>query len=103
MGYGNWLHGEAVAAGMVAAAQLSKLEGMIDDTDYQFLLNILQVFELPTVLPEIALETWLDLMGHDKKVKAGKLRFVLLQGLGQAVVTDKFNKTALYTVLSGNK
>lgn len=103
MGYGNWLHGEAVAAGMVAAAQLSKLEGMIDDTDYQFLLNILQVFELPTVSPEIALEIWLDLMGHDKKVKAGKLRFVLLQGLGQAVVTDKFNKTALYTVLSGNK
>lgn len=103
MGYGTWLHGEAVSAGMVLAASLSCLEGLIDKADYQFLVDLLQAFDLPTVAPSIAVETWLDLMGHDKKVKAGKIRLVLLQALGQAIVTDDFNKASLYAVLSGDK
>ena len=101
MGYGSWLHGEAVAVGMVLASRLSYLEGLIDEQDCQFLQNLLQTFDLPTLAPAMTTQTWLDLMGHDKKVKAGKLRFVLLQDLGQAVVTDTFNQESLYAVLSG--
>lgn len=100
MGYGNWLHGEAVAVGMVQAGGLSYLEGRLSYDEYQQLIQSLQAFDLPVQAPDIPLADALDLMGHDKKVKAGKMRFVLLNGLGNAVVTDHFDANALQTVLT---
>lgn len=88
MGYGNWLHGEAVAAGMMQALGVSVLQGRISEADKARVARLLTAFGLPIAPPKIDFETALNLMGHDKKVKNGKLRFVLLDAIGQAVVTD---------------
>lgn len=85
-GYGVWLHGEAVAAGMVMAARLSQKLGYITTDDLQKITIILRTFDLPIAPCDIPPEVFLDLMGHDKKVKNGKMRFVLLQKIGQAVL-----------------
>lgn len=86
MGYGNWLHGEAVAVGMVLAAKLSQQRGMIGQTEIDTLIDLLTLFGLPTKPPVIPSDVFINLMGYDKKVQAGRLRFVLLKALGQACV-----------------
>lgn len=100
MGYGNWLHGEAVAAGMVQAARLSKLMGFIDDNEIQEIIEILELFELPTKPPVIPVDVALTLMGHDKKVKGGKLRLIVLEQIGQARLIDMVDIMQLQTVLT---
>lgn len=100
MGYGNWLHGEAVAAGMVLAARLSMQRGQLTLTAYNTLVALLQRFDLPTKPPAIAPEEFIRLMGYDKKTQAGKLRFVLLNGLGNAYLADDVSDTALHTLLT---
>lgn len=86
MGYGNWLHGEGVAAGSVMAADLSQRLGWIKPEDFARVRQLLQRARLPVVAPDLGTEKYLALMGLDKKVEAGKIRFVLLRKLGQAVV-----------------
>jgi 3-dehydroquinate synthase len=98
-GYGTWLHGEAVAAGMVLAADLSKRLGWMSDKDYQRTVALLQRLELPVAAPKIGANRALELMGMDKKVLAGKLRLVLLKSLGEAVVTADFPLPALKETL----
>ncbi|MDY4281198.1 MAG: 3-dehydroquinate synthase [[Pasteurella] mairii] len=90
LGYGNWLHGEAVAAGMMMAAALSEQLGDISLADVARLEKLLARANLPTVSPDgMQPEDYLPHMMRDKKVLAGKLRLVLLKSLGQAyVVTD---------------
>ncbi|HCI13567.1 MAG: 3-dehydroquinate synthase [Gallionellales bacterium GWA2_60_142] len=86
MGYGNWLHGEGVAAGTIMAADLSQRLGWISAQD---VARIRQVFEragLPVVAPDIGADKYLEWMGLDKKVEGGKIRFVLLKEVGRAVV-----------------
>ena len=85
-GYGEWLHGEAVAAGMVCAARLSQRTCGLDDSAAARLTKLLAAAHLPTKPPKITAQRWLDLMRRDKKVEAGTLRFVLLERLGHAVV-----------------
>jgi len=85
-GYGAWLHGEAVAAGMVCAARLSERVCGLDQADTKRLVDLLAVAGLPAQPPAIGAERWLELMRRDKKVQAGAMRFVLLERLGQAVV-----------------
>lgn len=88
VGYGEWLHGEAIAVGSMMAAELSLLMGWIDRHD---LLRVEQLFQragLPVRGPALNVERYLELMQHDKKVLDGKLRLVLLQKLGQAVLSD---------------
>jgi len=88
-GYGNWLHGEAVAAGMVMAADLSTRLGWLPVTDRDRAIHLLQRFHLPVDPPRIGAERARELMGMDKKVLEGKLRLVLLRSLGKAdVVSD---------------
>ena len=87
-GYGQWLHGEAVAAGMVMAARLSTRLGTLDETDASRLRRILQRAHLPVEGPALGAQRYLELMGRDKKVAAGAIRFVLLRGLGDAHVTS---------------
>ncbi len=88
MGYGEWLHGEAVAAGMVLAAKLSQRLGLITGADVERLLVLLQRAGLPVDAPRLGAERYLELMGRDKKVVAGAIRYVLLRGIGEAFVTS---------------
>lgn len=99
-GYGKWLHGEAVAAGMVQAAQLSHKLGWISDADVARVKRVLILANLPVTPPSIALDTALSLMGHDKKVKQGQIRLILLKSLGEAVLTTDFDNQMLTDVLS---
>ena len=87
-GYGEWPHGEAVAAGMVCAARLSERVCEFDPAETQRLIKLIAAAGLPTVAPPINVERWLDLMRRDKKVEGGAMRFVILDRLGHASVLD---------------
>ncbi len=99
-GYGVWLHGEAVGAGMVLAARLSTRVRGLPVADGDRLAALLRRFSVPTQAPVLDLPRWLDLMGRDKKVAAGRIRFVLLDALGHAVVTDAVPAADLADVLA---
>jgi 3-dehydroquinate synthase len=99
-GYGEWLHGEAVAAGMVCAARLSEHACGLDPRDTKRLTALIAAAQLPVAPPSITLERWFDLMQRDKKVQAGALRFVLLQRLGHAVVRSEVAREDLAKVLT---
>jgi len=87
MGYGAWLHGEAVAAGTLLAADLSQRMGWLSVTDVARIRRLFEQARLPVVAPDLGTGKYLELMGLDKKVVGGKMRFVLLKGIGQATVT----------------
>ncbi|HFX6475008.1 3-dehydroquinate synthase [Acinetobacter baumannii] len=91
LGYGTWLHGEAVATGMVMAADLSQRLGWISNEDVARTKKIIQRANLPISCPQIPLDDFLGYMAHDKKVLNGQLRLVLLKQLGQAVITKDFD------------
>lgn len=99
LGYGKWLHGEAVAAGMVLAAELSARIGLLPRSDVERTRRLLQAAGLPIVAPRFSAERYLELMGHDKKVQAGRLRLVLLRCLGEAFVSADFSHEKLIEVL----
>jgi 3-dehydroquinate synthase len=86
MGYGNWLHGESVAAGTVMAADLSQRLGWISTQDVARIRKLLERARLPVVAPDLGVNKYLEFMGLDKKVEGGKMRFVLLKKIGHAVV-----------------
>ena len=88
MGYGVWLHGEAVAAGTMMAAELSRRIGAISAADVDRVEALFVRSGLPVYGPRLAAERYLELMRHDKKVEGGRLRLVLFQGIGQAIVAD---------------
>ena len=94
-GYGEWLHGEAVAAGMVMAAELSGIE----PSDIERLRELLQSANLPVAPPAVGPQAMLDAMGMDKKVLDKKLRFVVLEQLGRAAVTSDYDRSLLDEVL----
>jgi 3-dehydroquinate synthase len=87
-GFGTWLHGEAVAAGMVLGAQLAQRLGHLSEADVARVTALLARARLPVEAPELGPERYLDLMGHDKKVEGGKLKFVLLERIGAAFVAE---------------
>ncbi|MBU1225187.1 MAG: 3-dehydroquinate synthase [Gammaproteobacteria bacterium] len=99
MGYGTWLHGEAVAAGMVMAAQTSQRMGWISEADVARTRALIRAAGLPGVAPDLGVDTYLEYMGHDKKVEGGKMRFVLLKKLGEAVITGDVPADMLTGVL----
>jgi 3-dehydroquinate synthase len=100
LGYGSWLHGEAVAAGMVLAAELSARLGWLPQADVLRIRGLLEGCKLPTQPPKaMGAERWLSLMAVDKKVQGGQLRLVLLRGIGQAVVTADFDPVVLRRLL----
>ncbi len=100
MGYGSWLHGEAVAAGMVMAARFSEKLGLIGKADVQRVVDILARAKLPITAPGLGADRYLDLMGHDKKVEGGKIKFILLRKPGDAFICNQYDGAALYAVLS---
>lgn len=99
-GYTAFIHGEAVAIGMVAASQLALALGMWDEECDRRQLALIEKAGLPTELPkELDIEEILISLQSDKKVKSGKVRFVLPKGLGVATVTDEVNADLLRQVL----
>jgi 3-dehydroquinate synthase len=101
LGFGAWLHGEAVAAGSVLASRLSQRMGWLREDDVQRIVALFRRAKLPTDAPDLGVRRYLDLMGLDKKVEHGQLRLVLLQRLGSALVTADFPRDLLESVLEG--
>jgi 3-dehydroquinate synthase len=99
MGYGVWLHGEAVATGMVMAAYLSKLMGWLKDAEFNRIIKILKEAKLPTDPPKITEDQYMQLMSMDKKVVNGKIRLVLQKGIGDSVITSDYDAKHLKTTL----
>ncbi len=100
MGYGNWLHGEAVAAGTMLAARLSQRMGLISQADVARISELFRRAGLPTRAPALGVEAYLGHMGVDKKVEGGRMRFVLLRRLGEAFVTAEVPQDALWATLT---
>ncbi len=103
MGYGNWLHGEGVAAGMAMAADLSARHGWLANADVERIRRLLSRARLPIAPPsELSRQQFLDLMAVDKKAVDGGLRLVLLNAIGQAKVSDDYDPRLLNQTLDGN-
>lgn len=100
MGYGVWLHGEAVAAGTMMAADLSQRMDWLTADQVARIKNSLLAANLPLLPPKLGAAKYLDLMGLDKKVENGKIRLVLQQGIGHAVITSDYDADKLSASLS---
>ena len=102
-GYGAWLHGEAVAAGMVVALELSHQLGWLAGTDVTRLKSLLQQMNLPLSLPaDITGEQLLETMQLDKKVVDGRLRLVLIKAIGHAVITDDASRQQILAAVAAS-
>ena len=103
-GYGNWLHGEAVATGMLMAADLSMRLGNISTKDVERVDNLLDMAMLPTRAPHhMDYDHFIELMAVDKKVRAGKINFVLFRQLGDAIVTSDFDHNLLRETVEAHR
>jgi 3-dehydroquinate synthase len=98
-GYGTWLHGEAVAAGMVMAARMSSRLGWLQAADRDRIVRLIERLGLPVAPPQIGAQRGRELMGMDKKVLGGRIRLVLLRELGRADVVDDYDEPALEATL----
>ena len=91
LGYGEWLHGEAVAAGMCMASVMSNRMGWMNDEETSRCINLIEQAKLPTKAPAtMSTKKFLQLMSVDKKVLDGVLRLVLMKGIGKSLVTDDY-------------
>lgn len=100
MGYGNWLHGEAIAVGMLMAADLSQRMGWIEADTVERLRKLLVASGLPVMAPrEMTNEKFMSLMSVDKKVQDGRIRLILLKGIGESLITDDYEPDKLAATL----
>jgi shikimate kinase/3-dehydroquinate synthase len=86
LGYGEWLHGEAVGCGMVMAADLSHRLGFIDASTKTRITALVKAAGLPAIAPDLGTERWLELMQVDKKNEGGQIKFILIKPLGTPVI-----------------
>jgi 3-dehydroquinate synthase len=100
LGYGAWLHGEAVACGMVQAARLSHALGLIDAATVARTQDILARALLPIELPNVSTEAMLEHMGRDKKNDAGVIKLILMRGIGDAYVESSIAAARIETFLN---
>jgi 3-dehydroquinate synthase len=99
-GYGYYLHGEAVAVGMLMAADLSYRMGWITEGDVERVRKILLAARLPVTVPaQMTIERFLTLMAVDKKVQDGAIRLILLKAIGVAVISDDYDRNELLQTL----
>jgi 3-dehydroquinate synthase len=102
LGYGEWLHGEAVGCGMVMAADLSVRLGYLDDAARERLVALVEAAHLPTRAPALGAARYVDLMRVDKKAEAGEIKFILLKRFGETLIArapdDAVNATLVATV-----
>ncbi|HTE42654.1 MAG TPA: 3-dehydroquinate synthase family protein, partial [Steroidobacteraceae bacterium] len=97
--YSSWLHGEAVGAGMLLAADMSQRLGWLEAPDVARVERVLQLFGLRTDVRELSAVTLAEKMKIDKKVAAGRIRLVLLKTIGKSVVTGDYDDAALRETL----
>lgn len=100
MGYGVWLHGEAVAAGTMMAADLSQHMGWLNAAEVSRIRALLTKARLPLDPPKLGADKYLELMQMDKKVADGKIRLVLQQGIGKSVITSDYDADKLRATLT---
>jgi len=100
MGYGEWLHGEAVACGMVMSAKLSCLLEKITQADADRLTRIIHAMHLPITAPKFGAERYIELMQVDKKAEGGQIRYVLLEQIGKAYMSTAPHEAVLETLLA---
>ena len=81
-------HGEAVAIGMLAAGRISNKMGMLNENELYRMKDVIEKVGLVTNLPDVDITQLIEVMRHDKKVLAGKIRFVLLNSIGKAIMSD---------------
>nr|WP_326508230.1 3-dehydroquinate synthase [Noviherbaspirillum sp. CPCC 100848] len=98
LGYGEWLHGEAVGCGMVMAADLSRRLGFIDAGTRARIASVVQAAGLPIDAPDLGEDRWLELMEVDKKNEGGQIKFILLKPLGTSVVMPVPKEALLATL-----
>ena len=101
-GYGSWLHGEAVSAGMALATRYSVREGMLDAAQGERFVALLRRLGLPVAPPRLDPETWLTFMGRDKKNEGGRVTLILLQALGRAAIVKDAREGALRDFLTAS-
>jgi 3-dehydroquinate synthase len=102
-GYGKWLHGEAVGTGMLLAADLSARLGMLKPAELRRIENIIDSAQLPTRAPaHMDYATFMRYMAVDKKVEAGSIRLILLQALGQSVITAEYDPQLLKATIDAH-
>lgn len=100
LGYGEWLHGEAVAAGTMIAAYLSESMGWLTDADVNRVRSLFLRCGLPVVAPDLGPARYLELMRHDKKVMDGELRLVLLKKPGQALLSSAAGESQIVAAIA---
>jgi 3-dehydroquinate synthase len=101
LGYGCWLHGEAVAVGMVMAARLSAARGWLQPEDVQQIISLLQAFNLPVSPPAgMQIANFIPYMKTDKKVRHGSMRFILPTAFGRSAVVDDVSEVELTEVFA---
>ncbi len=101
LGYGSWLHGEAVSAGIVLASQVATKMNWLEASEFSRIQALLQAFDLPIQAPQdMHYDDFIKHMRHDKKVQAGNLVFIIPQGIGKSVVTKDVSEEVLKAVLS---
>lgn len=100
MGYGEWLHGEAVSAGTLIAIELSRRLGFVTVDEVLRVEKLFSRAGLPVFGPILGAERYLEMMRHDKKVQDGKLRLVLLKGIGKAVLSDVANDADILAAIN---
>jgi 3-dehydroquinate synthase len=100
LGYGEWLHGEAVGCGMVMAADLSARLGHINQLDSERLKRIIQSMRLPIVPPKLGTARFMELMQVDKKTEAGQIRYITLGSIGAARIQQVPDTTVIETLLA---
>ncbi|MFC5472982.1 bifunctional shikimate kinase/3-dehydroquinate synthase AroKB [Paraherbaspirillum soli] len=98
LGYGKWLHGEAVGCGMVMAADLSHRLGYIDAVVKERVCALIRAAGLPTEAPNLGAQRWLDLMQVDKKNEDGQIKFILMKPLGGSLITTAPQDALLATI-----
>jgi len=102
MGYGNWLHGEAVAIGMIMAAFMSKELGWLRTPEYLRIIQLIELAGLPITPPDISEKKFLDLMMSDKKTKGNQINLVLQTAIGEAMLTNEYDPEILSKTLTHN-
>ena len=100
LGYGEWLHGEAVGCGMVMAADLSARLGHIGQADAQRLKQMIKAMHLPIVPPKLGTERFMELMQVDKKTEAGQIRYITLGSIGAARIQQVLDATVIETLVA---
>lgn len=98
-GYGQYRHGEAVSIGMVVAAELARRLGRCTQADVAAIKSLLVSFKLPVFPPSFSLGAYLEAMGRDKKVKDGRLRFILNLGIGDCEIADITDPEPLFAAI----